>query len=807
MREIRLAVRAIRRMPVLASVVVLSLGAGIGVNTTVFSWMQSLVLSPLPGVRDASSFYLIEPRAETGTYPGVSWIEYRDLQAALPSFREIVAASIAPFNVTCRAGADGGRDAACVPQRRYGQFVSGNLFAALAVPPLRGRLIDTTDAARVGGAPVVVISHAFWQGQLDGAEDAIGRTLHVNDRPLTVIGVTPPGFEGTVSGMTFDLWVPATLTPVLRAGSRELESRGARGYAAMGRLRPGATRAQAQAELDAAMRQLARDYPGTNATLAAEVRPFWQTPRGPRQFLIGALAVLQVVMLLLLLAICGNAATLMLARATARTREVGVRLALGASRARIVGLLLAESLLLAGVGAAVGVAVALWGTEALRADIVPLTRTLPVAIHTRIDALGLLVACALGLAGGGLIGMAPALQLSRVAPQRSLRPGGGPPARSRARDAIMAAQVGLATIVLVAAGLFFRSFLDTQRLDPGFRRQGVLLAAYDLGGRNVVSLDSRQFARDALAAVRALPGVEAAAIAASVPLDIHGLPMRPFSIEGRARPDGEPDQALTNTVTPGYFATMTIPVVAGGDFVDLMDTTRAAEAIVNEEFVRRFLAGVEPIGRFVQNGGQTFTIAGVVGDSRYESFGEAPTPIVYFSYRDRPAARGELHVRTRDGGELAIANDLRRAVRELDAELPIFNVRTLAEHVDANLFLQRIPARMFAVLGPLILAMAAIGIYAAVAYATARRTAEVGLRLALGATRRRVVAALVWNHLRVIAWGALAGWLLVFVAVAEIDPVVFTVVPALLLTVAALACWGPARRAARIDPAIALRAE
>jgi predicted permease len=797
-------------MPALAAAIVVSLAIGIGINTTIFSWMQSLVLQPLPGVRDASSFYLIEPRAETGTYPGVSWLEYTDLRQRLTAFTSIIAARPASFNVGCEESSvpahSRTRASLCVPSRRFGLLVSGNYFGELGLQPVRGRLIGSDDAAATGASPVAVISHAFWQSQLGGAEDAVGSSLRVNGRPLTIVGVTPEAFEGTVSGMRFDVWVPATMAPAVQDGSRELEVRGSRSYAAMGRLRSGATLAIAQAELDAVMGELARDYPESNATMHGEIRPFWNTPRGPRQFLIAALAVLQLVMLVLLLAICGNAATLLLARATARVRDVGIRLALGASRMRIVRLLLAESLLLAGLGAALGVLVAIWGTEALRRDLVPLTRTLPIAFHSSIDGLGAIVAVALGLGSGAIFGLAPALQLARLAPQSSLRPGGGAPARSRVRDVVMATQVGLAMVVTIAAGLFLQMFLDTQRIDPGFRREGILLAAYDLRGRPQPG-GARGFAADVLDRLRVLPAVEHAAIASSMPLDIHGLPLRSFAVEGRARPDGQLDQALANTVTPGYFATMQIPIVAGSDFVDLRDPTRAPEAIVNREFVRRFLAGVEPIGRRIQNGGLGFTIVGVAADSLYESFGEPPTPIVYFSYRDRTPAQGEIHLRTRDGAELAIANDVRRSVGELDAELPVFNVRTLAEHVDANLFMQKIPARMFAVLGPLVLLMAAIGIYAVVSYVASLRTTEVGVRLALGATPRRVVRDLALDHMRVVGWGALAGWLVVFVVVANVDGLVFAVAPALLLSVAAIACVVPARRAATIDPIVALRRE
>jgi predicted permease len=794
--DLRLALRAIARMPILAAVVVASLGVGIGVNTVVFSWIQGLVVRSLPGVDDASAVHLIEPRAETGTYPGASWREFRDLQTGLASFDSLFAARMVPLNV-----GEPGR-----PERKYGLLVSGNYFSGLGLTPLRGRLLADDDTAQPGGAPVIVISHAFWQSHLRGSESAIGHILRVNDRPVTVVGIAPEGFIGTMSGLVFDLWAPATMAPVLLSGSRELDARGIRGYSVMGRLRGGATISRAQAELDRVMESLGRDYPDSNATIVGEVLPFWKAPRGPRQFLIGALAVLQALMIVLLLAICGNTANLMLARAAARTREVGVRVALGANRWRIVRLLMIESVLLGAAGAVLGVLIALWGTEALRADIMPLTRTLPLRFDTSVDTLGLILAGALGIGCGALFGTAPALQLARIQ-FTTLRTGTASQIRTPLRRVVMAGQAALAIVVVIAAGTFLRSFATTQQRYPGFEREGVLLAAYDLRGRNGSGPAAAAFVDRLLERVRALPAVEDAAIASSVPLDIHGLPLRLFTVDGRARPDGELDSALTNTVTAGYFDVMRIARVAGTDFAPIADTQRAPEAIVNEEFVRRFLAGVEPLGRRIENGGRAFTISGVVRNSLYESFDEPPTPIIYFSYRDRMPTQGELHVRTRAGQELTVANDIRRVVREIDAELPIFNVRTMTEHVDANLFIERIPARMFAVLGPLIVLMAAIGIYAVVAYTAAQRTVEIGVRLALGATRPAVIRAVLASHVGIIAAGAIVGWLGAFVLAPRLDAVSFVVGPALLLTVAFAACFVPARRASRVDPLVALRQE
>jgi hypothetical protein len=349
----------------------------------------------------------------------------------------------------------------------------------------------------------------------------------------------------------FDLWPPATMAPELFAGSRELEDRGLRGYQVAGRLARGANRTAAQTELDVAMAQLAHDYPQANKGMAGEVRAFWQAPRGPQQFFVAALAMLQAIMLLLLLAVCGNTANLMLARASARYREVGVRLTLGAGPWRVVSLLLAENLVLGLLGAALGVAIAVWATEAMRA--VPMLASLPVKLTTGIDGLGVAFAIGLGLLCGLLFGLAPAAQLARVDPQVALRSGARMAGRSPMRNWLMAVEAALALVVLMAAALFVRSFTDTLVTDPGFRREGVLLAEYDLSGRNLSDAAARDFAGRLLARLRALPGVEAAAIASQVPLDIHVLSLRGFTLEGRARSEAALDRALSNTVTPGYF--------------------------------------------------------------------------------------------------------------------------------------------------------------------------------------------------------------------------------------------------------------
>jgi len=799
--DLRNATRSISRMPGLAAVIIISLAIGIGVNTTIFSWIQLILFQPLPAVTGAANFLLVEPRTEGGGYPGASWLEYRDVQTQVPALRDVVASQMVPFNV-----GEKGRT-----ERTHGQLVSGNYFSALALKPALGRFFRPEEAERPGTEPVLVISYDYWQTRFRGAPDAVGQTLRVNERDLIVIGVAPKDFQGTLVPLKFELWAPATMAPSLLGGTRDLEDRTLRSFSLIGMLRSGATRQEAQAEFSTAMAQLARNYPDASAGIGGDILPFWSSPRGPQRLLISGLAILQGVMLLLLLAVCGNTANLMLARGSTRQREMAVRVALGAGRWRIASLVLSENMLLALLGTSLGAAIAVWGTTALR--VAPIIGAFPLLFPTRVDAFTLAFAMLLGAACGLIFSAAPAVHLARLDVQDGLRSSSNTPPRSRARKVLMGVEVGLAMVVLIAAALFLENFRSARQTDPRFRPEGVLLAAYDLSGRNPNDTSEREFAARLLERLRSLPDVEAAAIATNVPLDLHGIPARPFTVQGRVRTQVGQDRAISNTVTPGYFKVMAIPLVEGNDFADMRDKAAPAQAIVNEEFVRRYLDGADAIGRRLQTRAASFTITGVARNSVYDAFGEAAQPAVYFSYRDRPQDQGEIHLRTRSGNETALASEARAVLRNLDPMLPLYDVRTFSQHIERNLYLRRIPARMFAVLGPLLLGLAAIGIYAVVSYAVARRTREIGVRLAFGATSGRVVLQIIRENLGVIAWGAAIGWLLALVISVHAIPKggvnlpVFIGVPAILLAVATLACGIPARRASRIDPMAALRHE
>ena len=639
--DLRHAWRMIFRMPGLSAVVILSLGVGIGVNTAVFSWIQALVLRPIPGVPDVSRFHPVETRAEAGTRPGASWPEYRDLRERVRGFDDLIASRMVPLSL-----GEAGRT-----ERVSAQLVSDNYFAALACAG-RSRASRRTKR-RAGGEPIVVISHGFWRSRFGGAPAALGRTLRLNDQNLTIVGVAPPGFQGTVLGLDFDLWVPATLAPALFGGSRELEDRSQRGYALLGSLPPHAALARVQTELDAAMAELARLYPDTNAGVQAEVLTFWQALRGPPRMLARALWILQALMLLLLLAVCGTRPT-SAGSASTRQREIGARLTSQPDASRIAAHRERPPRCRARAGHGHA-----WGTDALRA--VPSTSG-PIRFQTRVDAAALAFA---GLPGS------PAAGPWALPPSSSRGPAARASARARAdhcsrmRNALMgpkwrcprracrtlsSSELARHATPIPASGARASSWPPTTSGRGSTTRARALATRFD--------------------GLRALPGVEAAAIARSVPLDIHGLPLRSFTLEGRARTDGVSDQALVNTVTPGYFRTMGIPLLDGADLADLADRVAPPQVIVNEQFARRYLSGVQPLGRRLESRGGTYVITGVVRNSLYEAVGEPAIPMLYFSYRDRPSVVGEIHLRTRTGTETAVLPAMRRVVRDIDPTLP-----------------------------------------------------------------------------------------------------------------------------------------
>ncbi|MBA3849727.1 MAG: hypothetical protein C0502_06995 [Opitutus sp.] len=805
MPHLRSALRNLVHAPYLSAVVILSLAIGIGANTLVSSWLRQALFEPLPGV--TQPVLLLEVRDDMGNYSGTNWPEYRDLPGLLPSVSGIAAHRLRALYL-----GDSERDS-----RIFAEYVSGNFFPLLGVRPALGRFFVPEEVAQPGSAAVVVISHAFWQHHFQGAPDVLGRPLKLNGVAFTIVGVTPPEFRGAYNTLGFDVWVPLTMAEALQPATLELRSRLHRSYHLLVQLRPGVPPAQVQAELAHAARKFSdiNRSAETNRDITFELLPLWRSPRSGT-ILAGSLATLQIFALLILIVVGVNTANLLLARATTRRREIGVRLALGAGARQILAQLLTESVGLALLGAGLGLLFAVWGVDLLQQ--MPVPSSLPVRISPPLDWFSLLFATGLGTACGILFGLAPALQLARGDVLESLRGGRGlAGGRSRLRDLLVGAEMAVALLVLVLAGLFLKSFRNAQKFDTGYDAERVLLANLDLAGRGYDQQSGMTLLNNLLPRLAALPGIEAVSAAGAVPLDIRGLPTGNIYVEGRPYDPKNPEWIIWFNTAPGYFTTLGLPLVDGRDLSPLERADLPLDAVINEEMARRCWPGVSPIGRRFEIGGTFYTVAGVVRNAKYVALNEAPRPVAWLTLRAQFIFSPTLHLRAASGSPAALLPAVRAAVRGLDAGLTLADTRTLARHIDNNLILQRAPARMLAVLGPLALALAAIGLYAVIAYSLGQRVQEIGVRLALGATPRTVVRMMLWQGLRVVLVGAAVGFALslvasyllqkVLVGVPFGDPVIFAGIPALLLGVALLASWLPARRAARVDPLIALRAE
>jgi predicted permease len=795
------ALRTLLKTPGLSLVIIVSLAVGIGTNTVIFSWLKGAAFQPLPRV-DAPVWSL-EVKDDTGGYVATSWLEFRDLRTMLPSFDLITAQRGRAFYL-----GESERDS-----RVFGQLVGESFFEVLGLRPQLGRFFRSDETTRPGEAPVAVISHEFWQGYFKGAPDVIGRTLTLNHRALTVIGVAPEGFRGGMNSLGFDVWLPVTIAPLLHPASSELTNRATRSYVMLARLKPGATPGNIRGELDAAARQMIAAHPETNKGLHYELLPLWRVPRGG-EVVVVALATLQVFAALILIVVCANTANLLLARASARQREIGVKLALGAGPTRLIFQLLLESVLLALVGAALGLVLALWGIDALKQFPVP--GAYPVKITPELDALSLTFAIVLAVGCGIAFGLAPAWQLARGDVLQALRGGRGSiGGRSVTRDALVGLQVAIGLVVLVLAGLFLKSFRNSLSARPGFDQHRVMLGAIDLGGRGYTRETSTVLLERLLDQLRATPGVTHAAAASLVPLDLRGLPTGVISVQGK--PFDSERKILYYGVSPGYFATMGMPLLDGRDLAPLGRADLPLDAVINEEMARRYWPEGSPVGRKFEVNGTTYEIMGVVRNAKYQSLNEAPRPLAWLTLRTQFVFTPTLHVRAEQGDPRALLSAMRTAVRSLDPELTVIDPRSLAQHVDNNLFMQRVPARMLSVLGPLALALPAIGLYAVLAYSLAQRTQEIGVRLTLGATPRSVVLLMIWQHMRIVLMAAALGWLGAFglgyylrnsfVGVSLVDPLIHLGAPLLLLAIATLACWLPARKAADVDPMAALRTE
>ncbi len=798
-RDLRFAWRVIAKAPVMSGVIVLSLALGLGANTAVFSWIHTVALDPLPGVRDGRQLMIVEQKTHSGLATFASAAEWRDVREQTTSFTDVAMHDLTTFNLEMNADI----------VHLWGQFVSANFFAVLGVQPELGRWPTRADNLPAS-APVVVISHRLWQKQFNGAPDIIGRVVRLKNTDMTIVGVAPPEFQGAVTALAFDVWLP-------QGRWWDQDDRTARYFQLFARLRPGVSVAQADAEVALVLQRLAEKYPDSNRGVTADVIPFWRSRVGAEALIVPILGTMQVVMLLLLLIVCTNTANLLLAQAAVRSKEIAIRLSLGAGRARVVRQLLTEGLVLALLGAMAGTAIAFIGLGMINA--IPKPATMPIAIAARFEypelffSIALAVVCAVGF------GLAPALQTTKANVGDALKVGGrtsGGGSRRRLQEVLVGAEIALTLVIVIMAGLFVKSFRNARFVNPGFEPRQVALGVLDLTAHGYDPRRARAFAETLLARVREQPGVQAAAIGTWVPLDLRPLHPRDFTLEGRVVAADRVEQTFGMEASRGFFETLHIGLVEGTDFSSFAGTPREPEAVINEEFRHRYLPeGQAAVGRRLTIDGRTFRIVGVARITKFGTLSETPQPVVYLSLGGR-WNYWTLFVRTTAEPATAFPA-LRQVVHGLDAGLPLFDQRTMEEHLDQAMVLRVIPAKILSVLGPLALFLAVTGLYSVLAYAVAQRTHEIGVRMTLGATTRAVVLLVLRQGFVAVAGGIALGWLGAYfvsvrlsrelVEVPAGDPMLFIGLPLLLAVVAALACWLPACRAAKVDPMVALRAE
>jgi predicted permease len=804
--DLRYAARQLLRSPGFAVVAVLSLALGIGANTAVFSWIDAILLRPLPGVDDRG-LVAFETLTPSGEAVGNSYPDFRDYRDHLGLLSGLAMAQAAALGLGDRDHVD----------RIWGEMVSGNYFAVLGVKPALGRaFLPDEYGDKPNAYPVAVISDALWRRRFQADPAIVGKPVTVNSHQLTVVGVAPPAFHGTVPGLAFDVWVPLAMRPQINGiGEWMLRDRKTRDLRGFARLKPAVRIERAGAEIAALARELARVHPYENGGIGARLLPLWRAA-GPQRDLLVPLQILMAACGALLLIICANMANLLLARAVGRRRELGIRVALGAGRLRLARQLLTESLLLAALGAAAGLPLALFLGRSL-AGLLPRS-DLPFFLDLRLDAPMMAFTLLLALGAALLAGLYPMLHACRAGQREAIGEGGRGGSATvgsrRTRSALVVGEVALALITLIGAGLFARSFDSARRLDPGFDAAGVLVSQFYLDTSGY-SLDQRQqFCLRLRERLRSSPGVTAVAYADSVPLGLAGGSWEDLKIEGYVpRPD-ENMKILRNVVAPGFFDLLRVPILEGRDFTEQDDRRWLPVMIVNQAFARRFFEHRNPLGKRVYGWGKWFTVAGVVKDSKYVGVAERPRPYFFVPFRqvyreDRAVA---LYVRTA-GDPGAMIPELRRQVRLLDPKVGVYDAMPLAEYIGGSLYPMKVAATLLGVLGAWCLALAALGLYGVMAYTVSQRTHEVGIRMALGARPADVLRLVVGQAMLLVAGGLAAGAVAAFgltrlvrgALVGAGDPGVFLGAALMLSAVAALASFLPAQRAAGVDPVVALR--
>jgi predicted permease len=815
-KDVSFGLRILRRNPWFTAVAVLTLGLGIAVNTAVFSWIDSVLLHPFPGVGDPRELALIETVTPSGEFlVNTSYLDYRDYRDNLKLVSGVALGRFTPLSV----GAEG------KTARAWAELVSANYFDLLRVkPPLGRTFLPEEGRDQEGGAPVAVIGYRMWQTRFGGDPKVLGKTIRLNRHPLTIVGVAPREFHGTLAGVLFDVWIPVTMATAMGTGDGTLHYRATRDETStIVRLKPGVTIEQARAEVAALGKRLAAVYPATNRGVDLTVTPLWQGHLGAQGMLLQPLRILMALSLLLLLIVCANVANLLLARAVTRQREFGIRLALGARRARLAAQLLIETMLLAAGGALAGVMLVPWIGGALL-YLRPVSDVpLDVGGGLNLPTLGftLLIAAATTL----LSGTAPALIVARSSLNETLkeggRGGGGGAGSHRLRDLLAVAEMALAMVALIGAGLFYRSFRNASGIQPGFDRTNISVSQFYLSYAGYSAEEQRDFCRTLRERMESKPGVVGVTYSDVIPMSTASgtgsSPWHRVDVEGYTPASNEHMMIHRATVPPGYFNLLGIRMLEGRDFTERDEAGAPRVIVVNETFARRFFMGADPIGRKVRIEGTVATVVGLVKDSKYHTPIEGPTPFFYIPFRQwfAPGLNFSIFIKT-VGDPSRMTPVLRQEALALNRDA-VFSTRLLSEAATRSLFAQQVAASLLGVVGGISLLLAAMGLYSVMSYAVSQRTQEMGIRMALGARPGDVLALVLRDGLRLIVPGLVAGSVIAVAAarviggmlvnVSASDPLTFASAAAFLGLVAALATYLPALRATRVDPMVALRSE
>ena len=804
-QDLRYGFRQLLRSPGFSLLAVLCLTLGIGANATVFSWVEGILFRPYPMVAHQEQLFAV-----AGMVPGMridllSWPDFLDLHRDCTVCQDAFVTSISSSTLNVGDHAE----------VTTGSIVSANYFDALEVRPVLGRGFQPIDDVGNNSHPVVVISYQMWRNRFKGDPQIIGKTQRLNNVLHTIIGVAPEGFYGTFVGRAMQFWVPVSMLESFRSGGYKLEDRGARWIESYVRLKPGVTRAQAQQQVSAIAARLQNDYPATNRQRGIAIWPLWQTPFNQARFVGPTLEVMVIVVAFVLLIACANVGNLLLVRSLVRAREMAVRLAIGATRGRLLKQLLTEGLILSTLGTAGGLFAAYWCRhllDVLRHDGRELY--LPGEIDWRVMASSAGICLMVTL----IVAMVPAFQTRSfdVAGPLKAESGSVVGARSRGwiRSVLVISQVCLSFILLVGAALLLESLQRIRNTSPGFFTSSVAVTAPSLVAAGYDTPRAKTFQNELIDRLSGLPGIESVAYGRVTPLGYGDFSSTPVAVDGYQASATDQPVVEYNQVGPGYFTTLGIPLLSGREFARSDDENAPFVAIVNRTMVAGYWGGEDPVGRRLQVKGRWARIVGVVADSKYDSMGETSKPFFFVPLRQDFDPEPDLYFRISQPLENIMPAVLRE-VHALDPNLALYETITLHEQVNRAAAPQLVAVTLVSTLGGLALLLAAVGLYGVMSYSVAQSTRELGLRIALGANATNLLRLVISRGLRLTTGGVLCGAVAALLLtrllgqllykVSPYDPLVFGSVVAVMTTIAVSASLLPAWRASRADPSRMLR--